>query len=76
VAQYPEPGIFFCGFGDSSLDFELRCWIDDPSIRESIFDSLNRHIYKALGAAGIEIPFPKRDVYIKELPDSLLRRET
>ncbi len=70
VLEAPPPRIHFKGFGDSSLDFELRCWIDRPDVREPIVDQLNRAIYDALNAAGIEIPYPKRDVYIKEFPSS------
>jgi MscS family membrane protein len=33
-----------------------------------VLDELNRRVYKAFAAAGIEIPYAKRDVYVKELP--------
>lgn len=71
VSRYPEPWVRFSAFGDSSLDFEIRCWIDDPSRRGRVLDAINSGVYTALNEAGIEIPFPKRDLYIKELPDSL-----
>lgn len=68
VSPQPEAKVHFVNFGDSSLDFELRCWIDNPEWRGRITNQLNTAIYKSLNAAGIEIPFPKRDVYIKEWP--------
>jgi len=68
ICQDPEPRVRFRGFGDSSLNLELLCWIEDPKDRGRIQDSLNTNIYKALGQAGIEIPFPKRDVYIRQAP--------
>ena len=71
LALHPAPKVHFKSFGDSSLDFELRCWIDEPEAREQIVDRLNRSLYEQLGEAGIEIPFPKRDVYIKELPANI-----
>ena len=71
LAMHPAPKVHFKSFGDSSLDFELRCWIDEPEAREQIVDRLNRSLYEQLGEAGIEIPFPKRDVYIKELPANI-----
>jgi MscS family membrane protein len=66
ICSSPEPRVRFRSFGDSSLNFEVLGWIEDPSIRGRVTDSLNTAIYKALGKAGIEIPFPKRDVYIRQ----------
>jgi small-conductance mechanosensitive channel len=71
VSKHPEPWVRFSAFGDSSLDFEIRCWIDDPAKRGRVLDAVNSGVYKALNEAGIEIPFPKRDLYIKEFPESL-----
>jgi len=68
ICQAPEPRVRFRSFGDSSLNFELLCWIEDPAKRGMTLDSLNTAIYKALGISGIEIPFPKRDIYVKQLP--------
>ena len=65
VCKSPEPRVRFRNFGDSSLNFEVLCWIEDPAQRGLAQDSLNTAIYKALGRSGIEIPFPKRDVYIR-----------
>ena len=39
------------------------------------FDALLSEIYKRLGEAGIEIPYPKRDVYIREMPGTIGRKE-
>jgi small-conductance mechanosensitive channel len=64
----PKPRVRFRQFGDSSLDFELLVWIDEPVLRGRVIDSLNVAIYKALAQEGIEIPYPKRDVYIREMP--------
>ena len=70
LAMHPAPKVHFRAFGESSLDFELRCWVENPAAREQIVDRLNRSLYDQLNEAGIEIPFPKRDVYIKEMPAS------
>jgi len=51
-------------FGDSSLDFVLLFWIDQPETRFPIQDAVNRGIVREFAKAGIEIPFPKRDVTI------------
>lgn len=68
IARTPSPHVHFLNFGASSLDFELRCWVAQPEARERAINNLNRKMYKALNEAGIEIPFPKRDIYIKEMP--------
>ena len=68
VCDSPEPWVQFRAFGDSSLNFEVRCWIDDPATRGRALDAINTTIYKKLAEHGLEIPFPQRDLYIKELP--------
>lgn len=69
VCKHPEPWIKFCAFGDSSLNFEIRCWIREPELRGRVIDHINTEVAKVLVRKGIEIPYPKRDLYIKELPD-------
>lgn len=64
----PEPQVRFMAFGDSSLDFELQCWIERPIDRGVVVHDLNSGIYRAFAGNGIEIPFPQRDVHIKEMP--------
>ena len=77
ICTEPEPRVRFRAFGESSLDFELQCWIDNPIDRGLAQDSLNTALYKALMRSGIEIPFPQRDLHIKELPNpSLLHEES
>jgi small-conductance mechanosensitive channel len=71
LASQPQPRVHFKAFGPSSLDFELRCWVDQPVLRGRAIHSLNTAVYKALNEHGIEIPYPKRDLYIKEMPESL-----
>ena len=62
----PAPSVFFVEFGDSSLNFELVAWSDEMSHRPRRFRSdLNFAIEKKLREAGIEIPFPQRDLNIR-----------
>ena len=68
LARHPEPRVRFREFGDSALLFELLYWIEDPGSRGLIQDYINTSIYKTLAKAKIEIPFPKRDLYIREMP--------
>jgi MscS family membrane protein len=69
VCRVPEPRVRLRGFGDSSLDFELLCWVEHPSERGVVTHHLNMDIYKALAREGIEIPFPQRDVWVRQLPE-------
>ncbi len=68
VCQTPEPRVRFRQFGGSSLDFELLCWVDEPELRGRVVDALNTTIYKRFAEEGIEIPYSKHDVFIKEMP--------
>jgi len=70
VSGSPEPRVRFRGFGDSGLDFELLAWIDEPVFRGRVLHALNTKVYNAFNEAGIEIPYPKRDVYIKQQPET------
>ena len=65
AAQNPEPHVRFREFGDSSLNFELLCWAKRPHDRGRLMHNLNTGIYNAFAEAGIEIPFPQRDVHLK-----------
>ncbi len=57
------------GFGDSSVDFELRCWINDPQNGiGNIKSDLLLSIWDVLKENNIEIPFPQRDLHVKSIP--------
>jgi len=68
VCLEPEPRVRFRSFGDSSLDFELLCWIDEPVLRGKLIHLLNLAVYKAFQREKIEIPFPQQDVHIRHMP--------
>ena len=69
AAQHPDPRVRFRNFGDSALEFELLCWAKRPHDRGKLMHELNTSIYNAFAEAGIQIPFPQRDVYIRSLPE-------
>jgi potassium efflux system protein len=62
VLAVPQPSVLFMGLGESSIDFELRCFIKDVNSMLSVRSDLYFSIYKTLGEADIEIPFPQRVV--------------
>lgn len=67
----PSPAVLFEGFGDSSLNFELGVWSEEMSYQPRRFRSdLNFAIERKLRAAGIEIPFPQRDLWIRSAPSA------
>ncbi len=70
VCSIPAARVRFRAFGASSLDFELLCWVDKPVMRGRVTDELLTAIYKLFNAEGVEIPYSKQDVYIKEMPGS------
>jgi small-conductance mechanosensitive channel len=75
VCGDPTPRVRFRTFGASSLDFELLCWVEEPMLRGRIIDALNSAIYKRFIETGIEIPYSKHDLYIKEWPAGLRPEE-
>jgi len=66
VSRHRKPEVFFDAYGDSSLNFDLLVWMDLQHIGEKRLRSeLYYKIFEALKKAGIEIPFPQRDLHIR-----------
>ncbi len=70
VLETPMPQVLFMGFGDSSLDFELRAFLRNFDDRVAVQSNIYSSIYKALGEAGITIPFPQRDLHVINQDDA------
>jgi potassium-dependent mechanosensitive channel len=69
VQQTPPPQAFFTGFGDSSINFELRAWTGDFGSWYRIRSELAVAVYDAGHAAGLSFPFPQREVrLLREAP--------
>ena len=69
VLKQPAPEAMFLEFGESSLNFELWVWTETRLSRPTRLRSeLNYKIWEKLKAYDIEVPYPQRDLYIKELP--------
>ncbi len=68
VCKVPEPRVRFRNFGDSSLEFELLCWIDRPVDRGRMVHELNCAVYKKFQEHDITIPFPQRDIHLHTTP--------
>jgi small-conductance mechanosensitive channel len=68
VCKMPEPRVRFRRFGESSLEFELLCWIDRSIDRGRISHELNCALYRAFQRENIQIPFPQRDLHVRSMP--------
>jgi small-conductance mechanosensitive channel len=71
VVSDPAPRVRFVEMGDSALIFRIQVWIDEPALRGICIDGLNTAVYKALGRAKIEIPFPQRVLHVAPPPSEL-----
>ncbi len=69
VAASPPPSVLFTGLGTSSLEFTVGAWTHDFDQWSAIRSELITRILEALGEAGISIPFPQQDVYVRNLPE-------
>jgi potassium efflux system protein len=68
VVDHPPPQVYFAVYGDSSLDFTVWVHLRTPDDRIPATHELNSAIFETLREHGIEIPFPQRDLHIKEWP--------
>ena len=66
VSKYQKPMVRFIAYGDSSINFELLIWIDvRVTPRRNVRSLLYFAIFEEFRKAGIEIPFPQRDIHIR-----------
>jgi potassium efflux system protein len=72
VRQDPEPRVFFMGFGESSLDFDIYAFASELADRLPIVNDVHMAVERSLRAHGIEIPFPQRDIRIRLTPELAL----
>ena len=73
VLSNPAPVAFFMGFGDSSLDFQLRFWTPHFDRYVGIASAVRAAILQKLDAAGISIPFPQRDLHVVSVDEPAAR---
>jgi potassium efflux system protein len=68
VLDNPPSFVVLQKFGESSIDFDFRIFIDDLDSYTIIWNDILVSIYKKFKDEGIQIPFPQRDLHIKESP--------
>jgi small-conductance mechanosensitive channel/CRP-like cAMP-binding protein len=70
VVSNPPPKVVFLGFGENALNFELWVWTERIDQRFMIFSSLNHIIQYNCRRRGINMPFPQRDLWLRN-PESI-----
>jgi small-conductance mechanosensitive channel len=66
ILHDPKPNCLLRGFGDSSVDFEMRFWIEDPmNGRANVTSDMLVRIWDKFKEHGIEIPYPQRDLHLR-----------
>jgi small-conductance mechanosensitive channel len=73
VLESPKAEALFLEFGDSALNFRLRVWIPRYEEGFTIRSQLTVAINAALRDAGIEIPFPQRDLHLRSVDSNVIR---
>ncbi len=68
VLEKPPPQCLFTGYGDSSINFELRAWTEQFDKWRAIRSELASAVYDAVHAAGMSFPFPQREVRLLRDP--------
>jgi small-conductance mechanosensitive channel len=66
IMRNPEPRCLFVGLGDSSVNLELRVWIDDPTNgRGNVLSEILLGVWDRFHEHGVEIPYPQRDLHLR-----------
>ncbi len=65
VMRDPAPKVVVRNFGESSVDLQARVWISDPRKRMDTISYITDNVKEAFDREGIEIPYPKREIYIR-----------
>jgi small-conductance mechanosensitive channel len=76
LSERHPPQVLFLRFGDSSLDFELRAWVQDVDERLQAMSELHQEIDRRFREAGIEIAFPQQDLHVRSVDESVVLRSS
>ncbi len=67
VLPDPAPAALFLRFGENAIEFALRFWTGDFDTWQGLASDVMIEVHASLGRAGIEIPFPQRDLHVRSL---------
>ncbi len=74
VEATPPPAVWFTGFGDNSLDFEILVWVNVRAVaKHQLRSDLYFSMFQAFREAGVEIPFPQRDLHLRSISPETVR---
>jgi potassium efflux system protein len=76
VLTSPAPAVFFMEFADSSINFELRFWVMQADTTVTIKSEVALAAWELLTEAGVEIPFPQRDLRLRAVDPEAAARLT
>ena len=65
VSKKPVPRVIVKEYGESSINLELRVWIDDARTRRRITSNIGKKVKSEFEKHGIEIPYPKRHIIME-----------
>jgi small-conductance mechanosensitive channel len=65
IADPPVPKVVVRNFSESAVDLQLRVWIKDARRRMDTISYVIDRVKEAFDRAGIEIPYPKRDIHVR-----------
>jgi small-conductance mechanosensitive channel len=74
VSPEPKPKVFLKNFADSSIEYEIKFWLEDHSHFNDVCDSVRTNVWYSLQRHGIKIPFPTRTVQL-ERPERSKQQE-
>ncbi len=66
MGEPSPPKVVVKSFGDSAVNLEARVWISDPRRRMDTISHITDRVKEVFQEEGIEIPYPKRDIFIKK----------
>jgi small-conductance mechanosensitive channel len=72
IKETPPPQVIIRRFGESGVTLQIRVWIADARRRRAIADEITDRVKIEFDKQGVEIPYPKRDLYIKSMPEDLM----
>jgi len=72
IIETPEPIYLFREFGDSSLNFDVRFWTDSADGWLQLQSDVTIEINNSFKKAGIEIPFPQRDLHLRSVDQAII----
>ncbi len=70
VLKSPEPQVIFKAFGESALQFELEIWVAQAKEGSQILSDLHHEIHRLFKKNGIDMPYPKQEIHLKNSPQA------